>query len=292
MTGSGEMDGMEALDKRREKGDCTSPMPRIGIRRFTGQSSLIPLTTLLVASSIIFLVAATLQIPDTASTPAATTLETVNDSRSVGQTFRAERNGLSRIDLVLAAGGRVQSAPLRFYLREAPGSSPIRTVLLDNSGLPIGDPWRFVPGRMDETWMSFNFEPIPDSAGRQFYFSLEGPGIPPEGTVRTLVFFHNQYPYGQAYVNGEPIWAHIVFRAYSWATPFEALHRVLGNLIIRKLGVLGFPASYVILGAIYVIAAVALLRQAWLFGLTYSRKKCISSKDGLGSSADGQVELH
>lgn len=115
---------------------------------------------------------------------------------------------------------------------------------------------------MDESWFGFDFEPIPDSAGRQFYFSLEGPGITSDGTVRTLVFFHNQYPYGQAYVNDEPIVAHVVFRAYAWATPLEVVNRVLGNLVSKRPSLLGNPVTYVGLAVIYLVAAFAVIRKA------------------------------
>lgn len=233
---------------------------RVGTRKLLVVAVVVPIAVLVgVGLSRI-----ELRVPDTSSAPVATMMQPVNNWRYVGQTFRAGRNGLSRVEVILAAGGRAGDAPLRFHISDQPGAAPIRTVLVDHSSLPLGDPWQFVPGRVDEKWFGFDFEPIEDSAGRRLYFSLEGPGIPLEGTVNTLVFFFNKYPEGQAYVNGDPVWGHVAFRGYSRGTVLEALEKILGNLVYRKPRVLSEVATYVALAAIYLALGGALLRKVWL----------------------------
>jgi hypothetical protein len=206
-----------------------------------------------------------LPVPDTASPPSMTTLGTVNDQSFVGQSFRAERDNLCIVELVLAVGHRSGDAPLRFYVRESVLGEPIRTVLVDPQILPFGNPTQYVPGRIDERWFGFDFQPIADSAGKQYYFSMEGPGILPEDSIRTLLFFHNGYKEGQAYLNGQPVNAHVVFRTYSQTTLAEGVMNIASNLQHGRPGMLGSWSVYALLGFLYTVLGAVLVVQTFRF---------------------------
>lgn len=228
----------------------------------------VPRVWLLLAAAAVVVVGALspavkVLVPDTSSPFAGTGLETVNQTRSIGQSFRAERDGLARIEMVLAASNPTGDDPLHVYLREMGYSQPVRTVAIHPARLLRGEPWQYVPGRIDERWFAIDFEPIPDSAGKRYYLGLEGPGIPVQGSVKTLIFYHNGYPEGQAYIDGQPVNAHLVFRAYSYSRPGEALQRIVGHLVSGRPGPLGEASSYVGLAALYIALSGSAARIAW-----------------------------
>lgn len=104
----------------------------------------------------------------------------------VGQRFRCEHDGLSRIEVALVPRAYPLRGRLELVLYEDPvpeGSkgSPLRRVSIDVP--PLERRGEFVP---------FEFEPVPDSAGRSYRFwLLPGGGVQP-GTVSAWVRYHGR----------------------------------------------------------------------------------------------------
>ncbi len=214
------------------------------------------------AAALKALLSIPMDVPDTSSPPAATAVGSANDWTSVGQTFVPRDNGLNRVSLVLAALAPTDDADIQFHIKEDPHGQPLRTVRRKVSELPAGDPMEFRPGSLTERWYSFEFEPIPDSAGRKLYFSVEGKGVPRENTVRVLMFYHNKYPLGTAYLSESSVDAHLLFRAHSRGQLGDLLRVVAENLTARRPGVLGNSLFYLALGLLYVLLVGALLVAA------------------------------
>ncbi len=201
------------------------------------------------------------ELPDTSSPLAHTAVGTVNDWTSVGQTFVPRENGLHRISVVLATDRATDSASIVFNIKETPTGPPLRIVKKTISELPEGNPSDLRPDNITEGWFSFNFDPIPDSAGRKLYFSLEGKDVPEANTVKVLMFYHSQYPQGEAYLNEKAVDAHVPFRAYSQGQLGHLITVLLGHLARTKPA--WFPTTPLVLAltVLYLLLAFRVLKS-------------------------------
>jgi len=121
-----------------------------------------------------------------------------------GQSLVAERDNLYRIDLSTATFARVNSAPVIFYLKDNPlADTAIRSITLPGPEIQNDRPTSFV------------FEPIPNSAGKSFYFAIESPEATPGNAITVYASEYDQYPRGDAYRNTHIVNGDLVFTAYS-----------------------------------------------------------------------------
>ncbi|MFZ5917799.1 MAG: DUF6541 family protein [Chloroflexota bacterium] len=124
--------------------------------------------------------------------------------RSVGQTFVALDDGLSRIDVLLATYARHNSGRLVFGLRQAPaGADDLVRIEVEAATI------------RDNAYHAFRFDPIPDSGGRSFYFFLQAPEAAPGNAVTVWQSALDIYPGGSAVVAGQPQSTDLVFRAFT-----------------------------------------------------------------------------
>lgn len=101
----------------------------------------------------------TVNIVYTEQIPSSVVIGEVLGSASIGQTFTAEYNGLSRIELHLATYGRRNKGPLVFHLRASPADdADLITVTIDAGEVS------------DHAYQVFEFPPLRRSAGRHMYF--------------------------------------------------------------------------------------------------------------------------
>lgn len=205
-------------------------------------------------------------VPDTSSPPAGNGVGTVNDWTSVGQTFVARRNGLDSISVVLAADKPTDQAAITFNVKEGPHEPPLRSMKRTISLLPVGDPMKLRPGSLQEQWETFNFDPIPNSAGRKLYFSVEGKDVPKENTVKVLMFYHSGYPQGETFMNEKSVDAHLAFRAGARGRVADYVTVLSENLTRNRPGILANPLTYLGLGLLYVGLVAVLLRTVVRIG--------------------------
>lgn len=196
------------------------------------------------------------EVPDTSSPPEGNHAGSVEGTTTIGQTFVPIRNGLSRIDLVVSNTPKMPRGRLAFQVRDAAWKR-VREVVVPISSLPLGKVGDLRPGTAMANWSSFQFEPIDDSADRELYLSLAIREPSSQEAVGVLMFFHNRYPLGQAYVNGDPANGYVVFRSYARGRVADVLAVWGSNLVREKQGILGSIGLYA--GA----AAVYLLVSAW-----------------------------
>lgn len=199
-------------------------------------------------------------VPDASSPSPSNYQGNVDAENWVGQTFVAERDNLNRISVVISAEERNDMSTVAMVLREGgPDGAVLRTVKLPIGDLPEGNPYRYRVGGLEETWTTFAFDAIPDSAGHTYHFSLEGKYIPIQNRVRVLMMFHTKYTAGKGYVNGEARDANVVFRAHSRGQVRDYLAVLARNLTAGRWGPLGSPVFYVGLAALYLVLVGALL---------------------------------
>src|SRR5512133_391761 len=191
-------------------------------------------------------------VPDTNSPLEGNHTGVVNDANTVGQTLVATRDGLDRVEVTLSVQKPLDQSDITFRIEETPGKQS-REVKLPVRDIPIGKVGDFRPGMITERWYSFQFDPIRDSAGKQLYFTLNGAGLPGPNSVSLLMFFHNEYPLGEAYVNGNPVGGHVVFRAYTKGKLWDLVGVLAENMTRSMPGLLGSPITYVGLALTYAI---------------------------------------
>ena len=132
------------------------------------------------------------------------------DGGSFGQTFTPGHDGLNRIDLYTATYARENTRPVIFQVNAAPGDEStgegsqtlVRVELaadqVSNSGPTV-----------------ITFPPLPDTAGKTLYFSIESPGSVPGDAITVYMEAGDVYPGGQMYIDGEGGQGDIAFIAYT-----------------------------------------------------------------------------
>jgi hypothetical protein len=129
----------------------------------------------------------------------------------VEQSFVASQPGLYRVALLLAREGQTNRSPVVFHLREgAEATADLATVTINASHLE--DVTTMV--RRPYAYQSFAFSPIPDSAGKTFYFWVESPQSPAEDPLLVRYQFGNVYPEGAMSIDGSAIDGDLAFRVY------------------------------------------------------------------------------
>ena len=112
---------------------------------------------------------------------------------SVGQRFQSNHNGLSGIKVVIASLGRRNTSRLVLHLRSNPGAaSDIYSINLPAHLLKDGQP------------VAFRFPPVPDSAGRWFYFVADSPDGVSGDAVSLYAVSRIEDMAGQRYEDGLP----------------------------------------------------------------------------------------
>ncbi len=197
-------------------------------------------------------------VPDTNSPLEGNHTGVVNDANTIGQTLVATRNGLDRVEVTLSVENPLDQADITFRIEETQGTQS-REVNLPVRDIPVGKVGDFRPGMITERWYSFEFEPIADSAGKQLYFTLKGAGLSGPNSVSLLMFFHNEYPLGEAYVNGSPVGGHVVFRAYTRGRLWDLIGVLLANATENMPSLLGSPITYIGLAFTYAILGATLV---------------------------------
>ncbi len=140
--------------------------------------------------------------------------------QSYGQSFVSSRDNLSRIELGTATFARVNSAPVVFCLR----SSPEASTDLYCTTLPG-------PEIENERPTSVEFPPLPDSAGKSYYFVLESPTGMPGNAITVYANEYDRYAEGSAYRNGQVVAGDLAFTAYSRQS--FTLPSVVGDFLSR-----------------------------------------------------------
>lgn len=108
----------------------------------------------------------------------------------VGQTFKSEANNLSAIAVMFATySNRTNTGPIAFYLRDSYDSATnLRTASVQPEALNDNQLYRF------------EFDPLPDSKGKTYFFFVVAPEGKPFTSVTVDLDTRNPYHLGSAFV--------------------------------------------------------------------------------------------
>ena len=176
----------------------------------------------------------------------------------VGQSFVASRPGLCRVALLLARKGRTNRSPVVFHLREgAKATADLATVTINASHLE--DVTTMV--RRPYIYQSFSFSPIPDSAGKTFYFWVESPQSPASDPLLVRYQTGDVYPEGAMSIDGSAIDGDLAFRTYYTKGFLNNAALLLERLVEHRPFPWGSKAFYV---AIFIVYLVLFAGLVWL----------------------------
>jgi hypothetical protein len=126
------------------------------------------------------------------------------DGHTFGQIFGLQYDGLYRIDLYTATYTRENTQPVIFRVKAAPEAAgelvrlKIPAADISNSGPTV-----------------ITFPPLPETAGRNLYFSVGSPGSIPGDAITVYRHEEDVYTGGEMFVDGQPAGGDIAFIAYT-----------------------------------------------------------------------------
>ena len=175
----------------------------------------------------------------------------------VGQNFVASRPGLCRAALLLARKGRTNHSPIVFHLREgAEATADLATVTINASRLE--DVTTMV--RRPYVYQSFAFSPIPDSAGKTFYFWVESPQSPTDDPLLVRYQAVDVYPEGAMSIDSSAIEGDLAFKAYYTKGFLDNTTLLLERLIEHRPFPWSSKAFYVVVFAVYLMLFAGLVQ--------------------------------
>jgi len=176
--------------------------------------------------------------------------ELVDTSRAC-QTFLAQHNNLSQIEVQLDDLGRTNESSITFSLRTEP-NAPQDLVTLTVDAATVDS----------SIYHTFAFPPLPDSEGQRYAFCLEAPEAGLDQAITAIGTLEDVYPYGRAVFRD--MWGaeagvqdldfHVGYRLSLWQTLSVLLDRLAAN----KPYLCGTRWFYVVLGILYLAGLYAL----------------------------------
>jgi hypothetical protein len=160
-------------------------------------------------------------------TPNGKLVGEIAGAHTAGQTFLATQDGLSAIDVLQTGLARRNQGDLVFHLRAVPDSNDdLRTVVVSAEDIA------------DNAYQHYAFAPLPDSAGRRYFFELAAPQARPGNAVSAWRGNAQQYSEGGLYLDGQAADGQLTFKleyqtaamlAGVWADVLAALPSALAT---------------------------------------------------------------
>ncbi|MBN1992368.1 MAG: hypothetical protein JW953_06660 [Anaerolineae bacterium] len=168
----------------------------------------------------------------------------------IGQTFVAPRDNLQRIDVVLRNYGRKNTHDVTFYLKPSPDSAEVLYQETFNASTVGNNQWR-----------TFEFPPLPDSAGKTFFFYFASPDSIGGDAISVGGATGDFYDEGNAYLILGPAEGDLAFRTHYGLSPAEKL-TILGQRIVEdKPSIWGDIRFYILLLILYGLFMIRVFAQ-------------------------------
>ena len=150
--------------------------------------------------------------PNTDSSP------NIYKGNTVGQTFIAEEDNLSCIEIMLGIYAKRNNKDVIFLLRDLNSNGEVLVQKEFNASEVRGD-----------LFNSIQFRPIRESKGNKYYFELRSPLSTPQNSICAWMNKENIYPAGEYFFRGSKKEGDLVFRAYSKRPVITELDRIVRN---------------------------------------------------------------
>ncbi len=143
------------------------------------------------------------EIPDVVQSRYSEPVGEIRGARTVGQTFVAHQDGLSRIDVLLATYARKNTHSVTFRLKRSPDAGDdIAAITFSAAKVK------------DNAFHQFTFAPIPDSKGQAYFFVIESPQSSPGNAITIWHDPGDAYDEGAMVVDGQATDGDLAFRTY------------------------------------------------------------------------------
>ncbi len=176
----------------------------------------------------------------------------ISGKRTIGQTFTAEKDRLSRIEVMLGTHGRRNDKAVVFELWERGTEKRLVARKEFNAS-----------GVRNNRYHSLEFAPVAQSRGREYLFLFSSPDSTRGNSICAWMNEKDIYPKGSFMLNGRPREGDLVFRAY-FKRPVAA---ELGRIAARCPGILGNGRFLVLVIVLLVAVEVFVLSKLLDFAL-------------------------
>jgi hypothetical protein len=131
------------------------------------------------------------------------TLGELTGRKHIGQQFIAQRDGLCRVDVLVATYKRRNTRDIVFHLKASPTAEvDLATVRLNASMLT------------DQAYASFTFTPQSESGGKSYYVCLESPESMPGDAITLWAYRNAHIPSAPLHRNKHIKRGHLLFRLF------------------------------------------------------------------------------
>ena len=155
---------------------------------------------------------------DTEVYPNTDTSPNISKENIVGQTFIAEEDNFSCIEIMLGTYARTNNQDVSFQLREINSKGEVLVQKEFNASEV-----------QDNLFHPIQFRPVRESKGKKYYFELRSPLSTPKNSICAWMNMDNIYPLGEYFFKGSRKRGDLVFRAYSKRPIIAELDRIVRN---------------------------------------------------------------
>jgi len=160
----------------------------------------------------------------------------IYEDRKIGQTFLANKDNLNIIILDLKNAALKNQQPIYFHLEETKTARSLREIEI--SGLNVGDP----------SSVRLQFDPILDSAGKEYYFYLDSPTSTGEDAIEVYYSSQDLYSEGEMMVNDKSIVGELRFVSYYYpGSKKNVIRETINDFTSRLLADKSFIIFYLFL---------------------------------------------
>ncbi|GAK49768.1 hypothetical protein U14_00992 [Candidatus Moduliflexus flocculans] len=181
----------------------------------------------------------------------------------IEQTFSASQNNLARIDFWIDSYRPWDSPFLECRLFELDPQFPKALSYgdlhahLKEVRLKRLNGWLLSPHMFN----AFAFEPISDSQGKRYLFTIQSPALKRGGSSIIMASPKKRLDNELFFINGIHKEGDLAFRAMYAQPRLQVLHKILTHIALRKPALFAFPlTNYLIFGG-YFVMLVLLIRQ-------------------------------
>lgn len=180
----------------------------------------------------------------------------IRGDQIISQSFVAPRNNLNRVDILFQTYQRQNTHDVTLRLLEAQGDSqdPFKGFVLYQTTFNAATV-------SDQSWRTFTFPTISNSAGKPYVVTLQSPDSVEGNAITVGGIERDIFQLGDAFLGSVPLRADITFRACFQMTTLEKLQVLADQITRHRPALWGETVFYVITIIIYGVCLVGLCWQ-------------------------------